>query len=160
MLLDQSPLGKGSSSPGEPENRESHALRNSWIIFGIIMAVLSIYTALVFYSRREENRQLLEQAARKQRESDAQTVEMMGGNEFKILSFYAAPGHLRRGQATNLCYGVSNAKSVVMDPPLKNIYPAYSNCVRISPRVTTTYTLTATDAQGHTEKQSLTIEVK
>lgn len=159
MLSDQPTRGKGSPNPLEPEKNESHALRNSWIIFAIVMVVLSIYTSLVFYSRREENRQLLEQAAEKKREADAESVEMMGGNEFKILNFYVIPGHILLGETTNLCYGVANAKSVTIEPKLKNIYPAYSNCVRIAPRVTTTYTLTATDAQGHTQKESLTVKV-
>jgi hypothetical protein len=158
MLFDQAPLQKGSTPP-PPEEGKSRALRNVWIIFGVVVVVLLIYNGLIFYSRREENLEIQRQAAERQRESDARSLEMMGGNQFQILMFYASPGHLHRGDTANLCYGTSNAKSVTLDPKVADVYPAYSNCVRVSPRKTTTYTLTATDAQGHSKTESLTLEV-
>lgn len=130
-----------------------------WIIFGIVVVVLLIYDAMIFYSRREEDRETQQQAAEKQREADARSVEMMGGTEFQILDFYAAPGHIYLGGTATLCYGVANAKSVKIEPHVKNVYPAYSNCVHISPKITTTYTITATDAKGNTKTESLTLKV-
>jgi hypothetical protein len=161
MLFDnKSGAGQAGGDSGQPEKPQSHALRNSWIIFGIVMAVALIYTGLTFYSRWEDARNAQEQAQEKQRESDAETLKILGGDEFNILNFYASPGHLHPGDSASLCYGTANTKSVTLDPPVANVYPAYANCVHVSPKKTTTYTLTATDAQGHTKTESLTIEVK
>ena len=84
----------------------------------------------------------------------------MGGNNFEILDFYAKPQVIRRGDSASLCYSVSNAKSVTLDPPSNvKVWPSYERCVSISPAKTTTYTLTATDAAAHTKSAQATIEV-
>lgn len=158
MLFDQGSQQKGSAPP-PPEKGKRHTLRNVWLIFGIVVIALLIYNGLMFYSRKQDALEEQRQAAEKQRESDARSLEMMGGNEFKILSFYVSPGHLHRGDTATLCYGTSKAKTVTLDPKVADVYPAYTNCVRVAPRKTTTYTLTATDDQGHTQSQSLTLEV-
>jgi hypothetical protein len=59
-----------------------------------------------------------------------------------------------------MCYGVSNAKSVKLDPPDANVWPSNDRCLQISPKKTTTYTFTADDGQGNTKTATLTIEVK
>src|SRR5579862_9862367 len=161
MLFDnKAGPGTNSGTSGEPQKEPSHALRNSWIIFGVVIAVLVIYTGVTFYSRWEYARNAQEQAQEKQRETDAETLKILGGDEFKILNFYASPGHLHLGDSATMCYGTANTKTLTLDPNVVNVYPAYANCVHVSPKKTTTYTLTATDAQGHTKTASLTIEVK
>jgi len=47
----------------------------------------------------------------------AKSFEVLGGADFKIISFYAMPGTIHRGDDVDMCYGVSNAKSVKLDPP-------------------------------------------
>ena len=113
-------------------------------------------------ARWQENKQLEEKAAQEARareRSEAQrTVETLGGSEFSILSFYATPGMIRRGDSIQLCYGVSNAKTVALDPPVAEMWPSASRCINLAPTKTTNYTLTATDAQGN--KKSVSLEVK
>ena len=67
---------------------------------------------------------------------------------------------MHRGEEVDLCYGVSNAKTVTLVPQPNAVWPSYSRCVQVSPQKTTTYTLTVTDAAGNTKSASLTVEVR
>jgi hypothetical protein len=59
-----------------------------------------------------------------------------------------------------MCYGVSNAAKVGIEPGIEPIQPALSHCLEVFPRKTTKYTLTAKDARGNTKSASLTIRVR
>src|SRR5215472_184791 len=50
------------------------------------------------------------------------------GSDVKILQFFAREGTVSEGERTVLCYGVLNAKSVRMEPPVANLYPALNRC--------------------------------
>ena len=116
------------------------------------------------FSRWYDNRQLEQRAseerAERQRASDRAAVEQMGGKELAIQMFYASPKSIDRGQATQLCYGVANAKAVKLEPQNSPVWPSPSRCVEVSPGKTTTYTLTIDDALGHTKTQSVEVEVR
>jgi hypothetical protein len=84
----------------------------------------------------------------------------MGGDRFDILSFYANPGAMVQGDSVNLCYSVSNAKSVTLQPQSNAVWPSYERCVSVSPKKTTTYTLTATDAAGQKKSATAIVEVR
>lgn len=77
----------------------------------------------------------------------------------KITAFYAVPGVLARGEKAKLCYGVENAASVQLTPPVERVWPSVARCVEIAPLKPTTYTLTAAAAAGPAASQSLTVEV-
>ena len=86
---------------------------------------------------------------------------MLGGDQLKILAFYAAPGVIQRGQPTSLCFGVNAAKTVRIEPPIvDDLHPSVSRCFQISPRKDTEYKLTATDAAGHSVSQTVSIQVR
>jgi hypothetical protein len=87
-------------------------------------------------------------------------VEELGGSDFKILAFYASPGSIHRGDTVDMCYGVSNAKTVKLDPPEANVWPSANRCMQVTPKKTTTYTLTIDDGKGNISNQQLTIIVK
>ena len=70
----------------------------------------------------------------------------------RILQFYAAPGVIPRGETSSLCYGVENAETVSIDPPVEEIKPALSRCLSVSPSSSTRYTLTARSSGGETSK--------
>jgi len=59
-----------------------------------------------------------------------------------------------------LCYGVSNAVQVKIEPGVEPIKPAISHCLNVFPMKTTTYELSAEDAQGNTKSAALTIKVR
>ncbi|MGB7667033.1 MAG: hypothetical protein WBL66_07225 [Candidatus Acidiferrales bacterium] len=129
----------------------------SWIV--VLIAALVI--AGIFYSRWQENRDIEERAAEQQREHAREVAEGLGGNNFEIMNFYASPGAIRRGDSAELCYGVSNAKTVEVDPKLsEGTWPSPARCISIDPKKTTTYTLTAIDAKGQKKTATLTLEVQ
>jgi len=151
--------GKGSGEPPqEPFGRLRKTLKFTWII----LLAGFIYVGYVFYSRRHEFRELekkqTEIRTEKQRADDEKAVEQLGGNRFEILNLYATPGVVHRGESVQVCYGVSNAKSVQLEPQSEPVWPSVSRCVRDSPRKTTVYTLTAEDSAGN--KKTATVEVK
>jgi hypothetical protein len=128
----------------------------------LVIAVLSV--AWILFSRWEENRSIENRArqerTQKQLEEDRATLEQMGGKELAIQNFYATPGSIRRGDTVQLCYGVANAKIVTLEPQSNPVWPSYSRCVDVTPAKTTTYTLTISDAAGHTKSQTLEVQVR
>jgi hypothetical protein len=126
----------------------------------VAIAFAILYNAWVFYERRAQDQQFRQRQLEKQREADRRAVELMGGDRFEILQFYASPGMIRRGESALLCYGVSNTKSVKIEPPAGPVWPAQSRCVEVSPRRDTTYTLTAENAAGKQISKSVTLKVE
>lgn len=142
------------------ESKPFRGFRNPLLYTSILMVVVLIYVGLTFLSRRQQDRELEQQAKAKQRQQDSETVDALGGNRFEILNFYAMPGRIHRGDEAQLCYGLSNAKTVTIDPPLEGVWPSLNRCINISPKKDTTYTFTAHDAAGNTKTASLTLEVR
>lgn len=147
------------ASPSNPSKTLRKLVRHSWIL----VLIVAMGVAWIFYVRWQTNRDIdyraKQKAAAEQRENAARSVEMMGGNKFDILNFYAAPGAVRHGDSFQLCYGVSNAASVKLDPPVGSVWPSLSRCISVTPKKTATYTLTAVDSAGHTKTASLTVTV-
>jgi hypothetical protein len=119
-----------------------------------------LYDGWIFYSRWDDSRQAEQKRTQKEAQDARQTLDRIGGDQLKILNFYASPGLIQRGREANVCYSVVNAKTLRMEPPDGDVYPALSHCFQISPRKTTEYKLIAADDAGHTVTQNLTLEVK
>jgi hypothetical protein len=126
----------------------------------VALLIVALYVAWVFFSRWQSNHDVEQARREKAAESSRKTLEQLGGSDLKILSFSATPGAVRAGDRVVLCYGVNNAKDVRMDPAVDGVGPALSRCVEAHPRRTTEYTLTATDAAGHTASEKLTVNVQ
>jgi hypothetical protein len=141
-------------------SEQRNVFRNPLLYTTAVLVIALLYTGWIFWSRREANLAFEQRLMEQQRERDARTVEMMGGGRFEILDFYAAPGVIARGETAQICYGVSNAKSVQLTPPAGPVWPSYGRCVDVSPAKNTTYTLTAEDAAGHTQTTSVTLHVR
>lgn len=137
------------------EGRTRAILRYTWIV----IAVVALLIGWVIFSRWQENRQIEQRAAEKKRAGDRGSVEMLGGSRFEILHFYASPAVIRRGDTAQICYGVSNAKTVRLDPPAGSVWPSLSRCVEVAPKKNTTYTLTAEDAAGQARTATVTVQV-
>jgi hypothetical protein len=149
----------------QPEQKTPRTLRNMWLGFGVLALIVLGYTAFVFWSRWQENQDIAakERAAQAAKVHDdaAKSFEVLGGADFKIVSFYAIPGTIHRGDSVDMCYGVSNAKSVKLDPPdAASMFSSLDRCVKVAPKKTTTYTFTADDGKGNTKTAQLTIEVQ
>jgi hypothetical protein len=131
------------------------------IVSVVAFLFAGLYVGWVFYSRWEANQAIADKAAEKQRAQDGQTFEAMGGNRFDILVFAANPPILRAGEKSSLCYSVSNAKAVKIEPEAEEpVWPAFSRCVHVSPRKSTVYTLTIDDGAGHTKTASVDVSVQ
>lgn len=118
----------------------------------------------VMFSRWQDNRDIEHKRAQelteKQREQDRIAVEQLGGKEMAIIAFFASPSAIRRGQSAQLCYGVSNAKTLKIEPLGQPVWPSEYRCVDVSPEQTTTYTLTIEDGAGKTASQTVDIKVR
>jgi hypothetical protein len=131
------------------------------IVSVVAFLFVGLYIGWVFYSRWESNQSIAEKAAQKQRAKDQQTFEMMGGNRFDILVFAANPPIVRVGEKGSLCYSVSNAKTVKIEPEAEEpVWPAFSRCVHVSPRKDTTYTLTIEDGNAHSKTAAVEVTVR
>jgi len=135
--------------------------RTYLIVSVVSFLFVGLYVGWVFYSRWEANQAIADKAAENQRAKDKQTFELMGGIRFEILDYSANPANIQAGEKSSLCYGVSNAKAVKIEPEAEEpVWPAFSRCVHVSPRKTTTYTLTIEDGAGHTKSESVEIRVR
>ena len=138
--------------------------KNPLVYSSAIVLIVFLAVAFILYARWETARALDRAAAahraEQQREEDRQAFEQLGGSDFRILDFYASPRAIRRGESAKLCYGVSNAKSVTLEPQANAVWPSAARCVDVSPTKTTTYTLTAVDAAGHSKAETLELVVR
>ena len=130
----------------------------------LAIVIAAIYVVVVLLMRWYQNREYVAKAKAQeqaqQRTADERSLENLGGATFAIQSFYAAPGEIHRGDSVDLCYSVANAQSVKIEPETNHgVWPSLNRCVQISPKKTTTYTLTAQDAHGQVKTVSLTIQV-
>ncbi len=144
----------------DPNRKRYAGIRNPLLYSALLLGVALLYVGWVFFSRWQENRAIEQRAATKKRAEDRRDVEMLGGDRFEILNFYATPGVIRRGQTAQLCYGVANAKTVRLEPQSNPVWPSYSRCVDVAPKRDTTYTLTAEDAGGHIKTATLVLQVR
>lgn len=131
-------------------------VRWTWIPVLVAFA----YAAWVLYSRQAENRRLEEQAVQERAAEDQKVLEKLGSGRLKILMFYANPPVVGRGEKTLLCYGVSNATTVRIEPNVAGVGPSISRCVEVSPKGDTTYTLTAEGADASKETGTVSVRVK
>jgi hypothetical protein len=75
------------------------------------------------------------------------TVTVSSGTVPQIVVFVATPQNIDAGQSTKLCWQVTGATSIQIQPAVGSNLNA-NDCATVSPTTTTTYTLTATNASG------------
>jgi hypothetical protein len=148
----------------DPVSRSKSILKNPLLYSSAVLLVAALGVAAVVISRWQDRRNIerkaAEEHAEKQHEQDRMAVEQLGGKEFQILSFYANPTVIRRGQTAQLCYGVANAKSVKLQPQTQPVWPSVAHCVDVSPTKSITYTLTIEDGAGKTQSQDVQVKVR
>ena len=149
----------------DPTPEPSSKLRNFLALSAVVLLIGGVYLGFVFYSRWETNQAIQEKiegkAAQQERSQDQQAVDAMGGNRFEILGYSADPPEVRAGEKSSLCYSVSNAKTVKIEPaPEEPTWPAFQRCVYVAPRKTTTYTMTIDDGAGHTKSAGVEVHVR
>jgi hypothetical protein len=149
----------GASPPPEPPKRSPLAAVLPYTTVAVIIAAL--YVAWTFYSRHEANVKAQQELAAKQaekRQREAQLTFGSGGLSFRTWS--ADKAAVRSGETAHICYGIVDAKTVRIDPPVEQLKPSYLHCLEVAPKQTTTYKITAEDGRGHTASEQLTIQVR
>ena len=78
-----------------------------------------------------------------------------------ILIFTPRPGSIATGGPTRLCYAVSGALQVRLEPEIGEVAPTRAlTCLRVAPTRSTTYQLKAYGRDGHQVSQQLVIIVR
>jgi hypothetical protein len=121
-------------------------------------AVGLIFLGWVLYARGSST-PTIEAARPATVQRNAETLAFYGNGQLKVLSFYANPVDVKRGGRTLVCYGVSNAASVTIEPAIGETWPSTSRCVEVIAAKDTDYKLTARDANGHQQTRTLSLHV-
>jgi hypothetical protein len=147
----------------EPGKENRSIFRNPLLYTSTLVLAAFLFVGWIFYSRWQVNRDYEQRVSAREaqkRQDDAHAAELMGGDRFDILTFYAIPDSIASGQMTTLCYSVSNAQKVRLDPPEAAVWPSPSRCIHLNPKKTTAYTLTITDAKGQEKAATVTVTVR
>jgi hypothetical protein len=148
----------------QPPAKATSAFKNPLLYSSMLVGIILLFTVWTLFSRWQENRAIERRArdekSREQSETDRVVLGRLGGKELAIQTFYASPGAIHKGESTQLCYGVANAKTVTLEPQPNAVWPSYARCVSVLPAKNTTYTLTISDASGNSKTQSLQVTVE
>ena len=137
-------------------------LKRAQIPVGVGTAIALVYLGYVFLARHSANERYAARTkvAEPTEAEKAKFADTYGGTAVKILQFYARDGAITDDQKTVICYGVVNAKSVRIDPPVADMYPALNRCVDVAAKRDTRYTLTAEGNDGKTATAEFTLAVR
>ncbi len=133
----------------------NHARR--FLQAGAILALA--YVGWMFLNRHLVDVRWTERHARDDSARSAEFARIYGGSDVRILQFYARDGAVTEGGNTVICYGVLNAKSVRIAPPLEGVGVSLNRCIDAAPDRDTRYTLTAEGHDGRTVSQSFVLSV-
>jgi hypothetical protein len=135
-------------------------VRGLYRIFVVVTAVAMAYVGWVFVSRALSTaRWARQRQAPESSKAAAEFARIYGGTDVKILQFYAREGSVVEGGKSVICYGVVNAKSVRIEPPIEGVSPALNRCVEVSGARETRFTLTAEGDDGRSVSESFVLGV-
>ncbi len=156
LLNDDAPQGAE-----QPPPQKKSALAGILPYTSVALVLALLYVAWVFYSRHERSQEAAAVIEKERQDAEKKQANMIfGSGEVKFLTFSASPGHLKSGESARLCYGMVNAEKVKIEPSIgEDVKPTSRHCADISPKSTTTYTITASNAKGETKSTSLTVQV-
>jgi hypothetical protein len=138
-----------TDAPPPPEQPKRSALAAILPYTTVAVIIAALYVAWTFYSRHEANVKAQQELAAKQadqRQREARQIFGSGGLSFRTWS--ADKSAVHPGEVAHICYGIVDAKTVKIDPPIASLKPSYLHCFEVAPNKTTTYTITAQDAAG------------
>jgi hypothetical protein len=135
-------------------------VRKVYLPLQIVAIVAVAYIGWVLVDPRLGERRWEQRQQREQPASDAEFVRAYGGSALKIVQFYSREGTMLDGSTTVLCYGVVNARSVRIEPPVEGVSVSFNRCVEVAPERDTRYTLTAEGNDGHVVSESFVLKVR
>jgi hypothetical protein len=132
-------------------------MRKAYRFTWMLLVLVALYLGWVFYSRWYDNQVLKQRMEELHKPRETNISKTYG--ELKILGFYATPPEVKPGETAEICYSVTSAESVRIEPHVDNVWPSISRCVEVSPTEETTYKLIAQDAEGKTVTAETTVKV-
>ena len=157
-MITTAPRSRPTYTMKEP-SAPSRYMRFATLSLILTAAICTAYLGWVFLSRRLDRQRAEEEMQAKDAETNRKLTSVLGDGTVKILSFYASPAVVSRGHKSLLCYGVSNAASVRLQPPVEQITPSLSRCVEVNPTSSTEYKLVAEGKDGTSVEQSVQLRV-
>ncbi len=146
--------------PPAPESKGTPVLQTLSRFATVGLVIAALYVGWVFYARHTADEQAARDlAAKQQAERQHEADLIFGDGEVKIVSYSVDKAALGRGESADLCYGVVNATKVVIEPHVEDVKPSSYHCLTVSPHVTTTYTLTASNDHGQSKALAVTVHV-
>ena len=141
---------------------ENHDGMHAYVPHIVVAIAFSLlFLGWVLFTHGTHAQPLPDQAHSIAVERNAQTLAYYGDGRLKVLQFYANPSEgIKRGTPALVCYGVSNAASVTIEPSLGETWPSTGRCIEAMPAQDTEYKLTARDAAGHEQVQTVLLRVK
>jgi len=132
--------------------------RNRTPFVAVAISVVLILLGGVLYSRGSST-PAADPARPAATQRNVDTVAFYGNGQLKVLSFYANPVEVKRGTHALVCYGVSNASTVQIEPAIGETWPSTSRCLEVTPTKDTEYKLTARDAAGREETRTVALKL-
>jgi len=126
----------------------------------VLLILVVLRTGWIFYSRQQDARAAEARVKAKEAAAAQYVVDKYGSGRAKVLGFSVSNTEIRRGETAQLCYSVSNAKTVKIEPPVGEVWPSMSRCLEVQPEKNTEYTITIEDAARRTDTAKATIKVK
>lgn len=127
------------------------------VLLWIGLSLAGVRLGWVWWGRHDA-RVRMEAAARSGRSQRYQSAGDDG--RLAITQFYARSGEITAGDRNLVCYGVRNATSVRIEPPVENLSPAMNRCFFVDPQEDTTYQLVAEGPDGARASESFRVHVK
>ncbi len=128
------------------------------IVLWVILAIVAIRIGFLWMERRNRDDRFKQSIlARQNRGSSSGAYST--GTAVKITQFYASAWSMTDTDHNTICYGVENAKSVRLEPPIANVWPTANRCFWAEARQDTTYKLIAEGLDGTSVSESFTIHV-
>lgn len=148
--------------PPKPEsNTAVTVLTFTRALTTVCLVVALLYVGWTFYSRHLSDERAAEQLAAKQQEQrEREARQIFGSGEVKIVSYSIDKARMTRGESADLCYGVVNATKVTIEPHVEDSKPSNYHCLSVSPKATTTYTITAANDKGDSKSMAVTVHVQ
>lgn len=134
-------------------------MRRIKVVLRVASIGAAVYLGWVFASRYVATQQWERARGRVPAAQNAEFERIYGGTEVRILQFYS-PAHVTEGDSATICYGVVNAVSVRIEPPVEGVSPSLNRCVAVTPEEDTRYTMTAEGAGGRIVSESFVLRVK
>lgn len=122
-------------------------------IMWVPVIIAALYTGWVFWQRHSQP-----DVSKTVQKPDNPLAKF--GSGVKILQFYTEAAEIPAGGQALLCYGVVNAATVRLEPPVAPVWPSMSRCFAVTPAKTTRYTLTAEGADHQSAAESIEIVVR